>query len=263
MSPWTDAERNAVFQPLRHPEGDWQPTVIRPENCLFFAADGTRLHGWYVPHPRPRATVLFCHGNAGNITLLAEWLAVLNRRHGLSVMAFDYRGYGCSEGEPSEEGILQDARAARDWLAQREHIPATAIVLMGQSLGGAVAVDLATKDGARGLVVMSSFTSLPDVATDHMPWLPARLVMDMRLESVEKLKSYSGGPLLVSHGDADEVIPVEHGERLFAAAKCQKWLVTTPGGRHNDPPSEEFHATLDQFLYSLPPIAAVWQPGQR
>jgi fermentation-respiration switch protein FrsA (DUF1100 family) len=208
-----------------------------------------------VAHPQPRATLLFCHGNAGNITLLAQWLADLNRFQGVSVMTFDYRGYGRSGGEPTEEGILADARAARSWLARREGIEERDIVLMGQSLGGAVAIDLASKDGARGLAVLSSFTSLPDAALDHMPWLPAWWAMTMRLHSLEKIKEYHGA-VLISHGDADEVIPYPHGLALYDAAAGPKRLVRVPGGRHNDPQHAEYHQALDEFLRSLPPCGA-------
>jgi fermentation-respiration switch protein FrsA (DUF1100 family) len=178
-------------------------------------------------------------------------LAALNRLHGVSVMTFDYRGYGRSEGTPSEEGILADARAARDWLARREGIDPRDIVLMGQSLGGAVAIDLAAKDGARGLAVLSSFTSLPDVALDHMPWLPAWWVLTMRLNSLEKIKDYPG-PVLISHGDADEVIPYEHGVALHDAVAGPKQFVTVPAGRHNDPQPAAYHEALNQFLIHLP-----------
>jgi hypothetical protein len=251
LSPLASSERQAVFQPAPYPLGNWQPAAIRPEECWFAAGDGTRLHGWYLPHPQPRATLLFCHGNAGNITLLADWLAVLNRQHGLSVMTLDYRGYGRSEGEPSEDGILQDARAARDWLARRQAIDPRDIVLMGQSLGGAVAIDLAAKDGARGLVVLSTFTALPDVALDHMPWLPAWWVMTMRLNSLEKIGDYSG-PVLVSHGDADEVIPYDHGVALYQACPGPKRFVTLSGGRNNDPQPVAYHQALAEFLAGLP-----------
>ena len=126
---------------------------------------------------------------------------------------------------------------------------------MGQSLGGAVAIDLAAKDGARGLAVLSSFTSLPDVALDHMPWLPARWVMTMRLNSLEKLSSYPG-PVQISHGDADEVVPYDHGVALYQAARGPKRFVTIPGGRHNDPQPAEYHRALEELLSNLPPLSA-------
>lgn len=200
----------------------------------------------------PAAVVLFMHGNAGNIASRADTLAILNQRHRLSVLAFDYRGYGRSEGKPSERGILQDARAARAWLARRTGVAEQDIVLMGRSLGGGVAVDLAANDGARGLVLASTFTSLPDVGAHHFRWLPTNMLMSLRLDSLSKIKQYRG-PLLQSHGDADRVIPYELGVRLFEAAPGPKRFVTIPNGDHNDPQTEEYRVALDEFLATLPP----------
>ena len=243
-------EGRIVFQPAAYPAGDWLPNTIEPEDVKFESADGTKLHGWHVPHSAPRAVVLFCHGNAGNVSMWAETLRALNEGQRVSVFSFDYRGYGKSAGKPTEEGILQDARAARTWLARREGIDERDIVLMGQSLGGAVAVDLAANDGARGLVLLSTFTALPDVAKAHMRWFPAWSMMTMRLHSLEKIKNYHG-ELLICHGDEDEVVPYQQGQRLFAAASEPKQFVTIPGGKHNDPQPELVHVALDRFLNRL------------
>lgn len=254
-SPTAGMERRGIFQPAKYPAGEWNPTAVLVQDANFTAEDGTRLHGWYVRHPQPRGQVLLLHGNAGNITLLADTLRVLNRRHNLAVLALDYRGYGRSEGTPSEQGIYQDARAARRWLAQTEKIAESDVILMGFSLGGAVAIDLAASDGARGLVVSNSFTSLPDVAQDHWPWLPMGLVLTTRMDSLEKIKQYHG-PLLLSHGDADEVVPHKHGAALYAAATGPKRFITVAGGKHNDPQPEEYRVALDQFLSELPPLGS-------
>jgi hypothetical protein len=221
------------------------------EDARFTAEDGTRLHGWFVPHSHPRAVVLFAHGNAGNISHRAETLRILNQRHGLAVMAFDYRGYGRSEGDPNEQGLLQDARAARQWLAERTGVSEREIVLMGRSLGGGVMVDLAAEDGARGLVLASTFTSLPDVACHHVKWIPARALMKNRFDSLSKLSRYRG-PLLQSHGDADEIIPYELGRTLFDSAVGRKRFLTIPGGTHNSPLSEEYRRAFDEFIGGLP-----------
>ena len=252
-SPLAPLERRMFFFPAKYPAGDWQPTTVLYEDANFQAADGTQLHGWYVPHQNPRAHALLLHGNGGNITPLADTMRILNRRHGLALLVFDYRGYGKSEGKPTEKGILLDARAARDWLAAKEGIQQSDVVLLGQSLGGAVAVDLASTDGARGLVLASTFTSLPDAARWHMPWLPAKLLMTIRLNSLEKIGEYHG-PLLLSHGDADEMVPYEHGLELFSAAPGPKRMITVPGGKHNDPQPEEYRAAFDEFIGSLPPL---------
>jgi fermentation-respiration switch protein FrsA (DUF1100 family) len=249
ISPLAALEHRLAFVPIRYPLGDWEPEEIQPEDAWFSADDGTKLHGWYVEHPRPRAVILFCHGNAGNITYLASMLNGLQRGHGVSVLAFDYRGYGRSAGRPSERGILEDARAARRWLARRARVAEEDIVLMGQSLGGAVAIDLAA-DGARGLVVASTFSSFPDVAQSHVS-LPVKALTTIDLNSLEKIRQYPG-PVLISHGDADEIVPYDQGRALYEAAPGPKTFIRIPGARHNDLFPPEYWETLDQFLGQLP-----------
>jgi uncharacterized protein len=254
-SPTARFERQGIFQPAKYPSGDWGQTSVLVQDAQFTAEDGTRLHGWYVRHPQPKGHALLLHGNAGNVTLLADTLRVLNQRHKLAVLALDYRGYGKSEGTPNEQGLYQDARAARKWLAEKESIGEGDIVLMGVSLGGAVAVDLAARDGARGLVLANTFTSLPEAAQRHWPFVPMSLVLSTRMNSLAKIKDYHG-PLLMSHGDADEVVPYKQGQALYEAAPGPKRLVTVSGGKHNSPQPEEYRVALDQFLNQLPPIGA-------
>jgi fermentation-respiration switch protein FrsA (DUF1100 family) len=242
-------ERSLVFVPTRYPGGEWKPVDLVFEDAEFTAADGTRLHGWFVPHEQPRAVLLLAHGNAGNLTHRTDMLREFHRL-GAAVMIFDYRGYGRSEGSPSETGILSDARAARAWLAKRAAIDERQIVLVGESLGSGVAVDLAAADGARGLVLLSAFTTLPDAAASHYPWLPVRLLMRTRLNSLSKIANYRG-PLLAVHGDADSIVPYALGRRLFEAANEPKRFVTIRHGDHNDPPSAEFYQAVDQFLDKL------------
>jgi hypothetical protein len=243
-------ERSLIFIPSRYPAGNWQPPGLKFEDAWFNAADGARLHGWYVPHEQPRAVILFCHGNAGNVALWADVPRLLHDRLGASVLLFDYRGFGRSEGKPSEAGVLADARAARHWLAGRAGIAENQIVLMGRSLGGAVAVDLAAADGARGLVLESTFTSLPDVAKTMYPLLPVRALMQTQLNSAAKIAAYHG-PLLQSHGTADRLIPYPIGCRLFDAANQPKRFIPIPGGDHNDPQTGEYYEALASFLDGL------------
>lgn len=246
-------ENNLIFVPLKYPQGNWQPTGVEFEDAWFRAADDVQLHGWYVPHEDPLAVVLFCHGNAGNVTHREDVLRALYEICGVSVLVFDYRGYGRSQGSPDEEGVLADARAARTWLAEREGIPEERIVLMGESLGGAVAVHLAAESGAAGVVLENSFSSLPDVAAYHFPWLPVRLLMQTRLDATEKIASYTG-PLFQSHGDCDTIVPYEYGRRLFDAAKLAqpKEFLTIPGCNHNDLHSRAYYLTLRDFLAKIP-----------
>lgn len=260
-SPTAGLERHGIYQPAKYPRGDWQPTAVLVQDANFTAADGTKLHGWYVRHPQPAGHALLLHGNAGNVTLLADTLRTLNRRHNLAVLALDYRGFGKSEGTPSEQGLYQDARAARRWLADTCGIAESDVVLMGVSLGGAVAVELASTDGCRGLVLANAFTSLPAVAQHHQPWLPMSLALTTRYNSLAKIKEYRG-PLLLTHGEADEVVPYEHGQALYDAASGPKKLVTVKGGGHNDPQPEEYRVALDQFLAELPPVGQAALPVQ-
>ncbi|MDZ7615967.1 MAG: alpha/beta hydrolase [Patescibacteria group bacterium] len=175
---------------------------------------------------------------------------ILHQRVGVSVLGFDYRGYGRSEGSPSEDGILADARAARRWLGHRANVPEDRIVLMGRSLGGAVAIDLAAADGARGLVVESTFTSLPEAAQAVLPGTPVRALMRTRLDSRAKIGDYHG-PLLHSHGTADRLIPFTMGRRLFESANEPKQFLPLPDLDHNDPQPDSYYVTLSQFLSHL------------
>ena len=226
-------ENRLIFFPSRYPEGEWQPPGLPIEDAWFDASDGVRLHGWYVARSQPLAYVLFCHGNGGNITHRIDVLRAMYDRVGASVLIFDYRGYGRSAGSPSEAGVLADARAARDWLARRAKIDPREVVLMGESLGGAVAVDLAAADGARALILENSFNNLPDVAAYHFPWLPVRWFMRSRFDSASKIGRYHG-PLLQSHGDPDHIVPHRFGVRLFEAANEPKRFIRLPGFDHND-----------------------------
>lgn len=242
-------EERLIFFPQAD-SGTPPPPAIAAEDAWFAAADGTQLHGWFAEHPQPRAVVLFAHGNAGNVASRADRLAWLYA-HGVSALLFDYRGYGRSAGTPTEAGVLLDARAAQAWLAQRTGVGRERLVLMGESLGGAVVVDLAAETGARALVLENTFTNLPDVAARHFPWLPVRWTMRTRLDSLSKIARYQG-PLLQVHGDADEIVPYELGQALFAAARAPKTWVCVAGGHHNDPPAPEYEAALEQFLRDLP-----------
>lgn len=242
-------ENKLVFFPSKHPEGDWSPPGLTFEDAWFTADDGTKLHGWYVPNAKPTAHILFCHGNAGNITHRADLLRKLNGRCGAAVLLFDYRGYGRSEGTPSETGVLADARAARAWLAAKAGISESEVVLMGESLGGAVAVDLAT-DGARGLILENTFTSVPDVAAHHYPWVPIRLLMRTQLNAREKIGQYHG-PLLQTHGEADTIVPYALGRALFDAANGPKRFYPVPGGDHNDLRTPGWYAEIRKFLAEL------------
>ncbi len=232
-------------------DGDWNAATYQAEEANFSSPDGTKLHGWYWDHPQPRAHLLYCHGNGDCVGYLGGYLARLSKEHEISILVFDYRGYGRSEGSPGEQGILEDAAAAREWLATRAKLQPAEVVLMGRSLGGGVAVDLAANGGARGLILQNTFTSLPDVAAEMYWFLPVRWLMRNQYRSIDKIGKYHG-PLLQSHGTGDRLIPYKIAERLFAAANGEKEFFEIPDGDHNDGESEKYTQRFDAFIRSLP-----------
>lgn len=243
-------EESLIFFPMRYPEGDWNPAGLEFEDAWFDAPDGTRLHGWYLPHASPRGVMLIAHGNAGNVTHRADQLRYLHYQLNLSVLVFDYRGYGRSEGRPDGPGVLADARAARRWLAGRTGLSPREIILYGESLGSAVMVDLASDGGARALILTNAFSSLADVAAHHYPLLPVRLLMRTRLDAAAKIPEYHG-PLLMCHGNADTIIPYPLGRQLFDAANQPKQWITLPRHDHNDPLPPLWWDAMDRFLQQL------------
>jgi uncharacterized protein len=244
FSPFYSLERQLIYPA--------QPATVSPQpnDVHFTAVDGTRLHGRYFAVEHAKAVILFCHGNAGDVESWSPTAAELSQQQQCNVFLFDYRGYGQSRGSPTEAGILADARAARHWLAQQAGVPETDIVLYGRSLGGGVAVDLASKEGARGLILHSTFTSLPDVAATFLPWLLPHWNMTQRFDSLSKIANYHG-PLLQGHGDQDRLIPLAMGQRLHAAAPGRKRFVTVRGAGHNDHAGAEWEQAVQQFLDEL------------
>ena len=238
-----------LFQPARFPKGDWQPKDLNFQDVDFESSDGTKLHGWYCPADEPVATVLYLHGNALNLSHRASLLKELQENHRLSMFILDYRGYGKSEGRPTVQGAIADCEAARTKLAKIAGIEESEIVLMGRSLGGALAIQLAARNPPRALIVESSFASLKGIAQLHFPKL-AWLVPEDKLDSVTALKECTS-PTLISHGDADTLIPYQAGQRLYDAAPKRKRFVRIRNANHNDPQSANYYRVLDEFIRSL------------
>lgn len=243
-----------LFFPAKYPAGDWSPQNLQFQDIDFTSADQTKLHGWYCPCENPRAVILMTHGNGGNITSRASWVQYLQKHAKVSVFIFDYRGFGRSTGKPTVEGVLQDSMAARAKLCELASVKDSEMLLMGESLGGAIAVQLAAKSAPRGLILQSTFSSLKDVAKVHYPSL-AWLVPADRLDSASAIKRYQG-PLLQSHGDEDPIVPFASGEKLFDAANEPKSLLTISKAGHNNWLTEEYLIRLDQFLKGLEKPAA-------
>jgi fermentation-respiration switch protein FrsA (DUF1100 family) len=234
-------ERSLIFFPTSYPDGQWEVgEVVRGsrctiEDCFYAAEDGTRLHSWWCRPPEPEAAgpvFLFFHGNAGNLSHRADFVLELAARIGAEVVVAGYRGYGRSEGKPSEEGLYADARAAWGLITAERGIDPRRVVIFGRSLGGAVAVNLATETPPAGLIVESTFTSIPDIAARHYPFVP-RFLIRTRMESLAKIGQI-GCPLLVVHSKADRVVPFDLGRRLFEAAPQPKAFYEVVGAGHNE-----------------------------
>ena len=193
--------------------------------------DGETLHGWWIPAEPERAVLLFCHGNAGNISHRLESAEIFNRL-GLSVLLFDYRGYGQSTGTPSETGLYRDGEAAWRYLTQTRRVDPRRIVVFGRSLGAAVAVDVAARHTPGALIAESAFTSAPDVGARHYPILPVRLLARNHFDNLGRIAGVQA-PVLIIHSRTDEIVPFEHGKRLFGAAPPDKTFLEIEGG-HND-----------------------------
>ena len=201
------------------------------EDVTLTTEDKVSLHGWYLPHPNATKTLLFLHGNGGNISHRGESLAIFHRL-GLNILIIDYRGYGRSEGEPSEQGLYRDARAAWHYLVGQRGVKPEQIILFGRSLGGAVATDLASQVRPAALILESTFSSAREVATHLFPLLSRVVVLRYRFASNEKIAQVTS-PILMLHSPQDEVIPYPLGRALYAVAPPPKQFVEMHGG-HND-----------------------------
>ena len=243
-----------VFQPhlLYFPEKRQEATPeqigLPFESVTFKAADGVSLHGWFVPAEAPRGTVLFFHGNAGNISHRLFFIELLNRI-GMNTFIFDYRGYGLSEGKPTEAGTYLDGQAAWAYLVSDRKIPAGEIVIQGRSIGGAIAARTARDVKPAALIVESSFTSVPDIGAEVYPYLPVRWLSRFDYSTLDYLRGMSC-PVLIVHSPGDEIIPIGHGRRLYEAAPSPKSFLELRGG-HNDGPvvsGSLYSAGLEAFI---------------
>ena len=226
-------DRFFVYHPDPWKDQDWKARSGLPlEDIWFQSGDGTKLFGWYVESDPTSVVMLWCHGNAGNIINRLENMRELHRI-GLSVFIFDYRGYGRSQGSPSEEGLYHDALGAHDYLTRNRMIPPERIVLFGRSLGAAVAGELAVQKPAAGLILESSFPSIGAVAKFHYGGLPLHWLLGAEFSLIDRLPQLSL-PKLIIHGDQDDIIPLELGRQVFEAAKPPKFFYAIPGADHNN-----------------------------
>jgi fermentation-respiration switch protein FrsA (DUF1100 family) len=228
-------ENRLIFYPPRYPEGFASPQAygLQVEEVWLTASDGIRLNAYFLPAAGSSKALLWFHGNAENIGMGLDHLKALARL-GVNVLSVDYRGYGKSEGSPDEAGVYRDADAAYLYLLNSRRFSAENIFVYGHSLGGAVAVDLASRHPCGGLIVESSFTSVPEMARHiyHLPF--AQYFPHSRFDSLAKIARVRA-PVMIIHGIRDAVVPFEMGEKLFEAAGEPKTFLRIQEAGHDDP----------------------------
>jgi fermentation-respiration switch protein FrsA (DUF1100 family) len=230
----------------------WQepPPALHVEDVELTTHDGVRIHAWWTAPAGwapSRGAMLYCHGNAGNVSARGEHLAAWQEWMDTAVLIFDYPGYGRSGGRPSEAGCYAAADAAYDWLTASGRVAASRLIVLGRSLGAGVAVDLAHRRPVRALVLYSPFTSFPDLAQEKCRWLPTRRLVRNRFDNLGKIAAVRA-PIFIAHGTADTLVPVRHGERLHAAAPEPKRFLPLAGLGHNGGFCEDFYLSLRAFL---------------
>ncbi len=228
--PWI--ENFFVFFPQTSLDSKPENWDLNYKDVYFSAEDGIKLHGWFFPLQHDGPVILFCHGNAGNISHRLDNVARLVEED-IQVFIFDYRGYGRSEGRPSEKGIYLDGLAAYDYLVRGEQISPSNIVVFGRSLGAAVAVEIALQKEIRSIILESAFTSTKDMAKAMLLFKPLSPFMPANYDNLTRVSRLQT-PKLIIHGDQDQIVPFAMGQRLFDAAKGPKNFYRIRGAGHND-----------------------------
>ena len=231
---------------------------IEYDDVTFRTEDGLNLHGWFVPGKKSSPdedlhTLLWFHGNAGNINHRLENIKMLHERVQVNVFIIDYRQYGRSEGKISEKGTYIDAGAALAHLHSRKEINQEKIIFFGRSLGSAVAVELALKEKCRALILETPFTSILEMGKKLYPFLPVSLLLKTKYDSLSKIRNIKV-PILIMHGDKDDLVPFEHGKRLYDMANEPKEFYTIPGAGHNDTHivgGDEYFDVIRNFVKKL------------
>ncbi len=236
--------------------GDWG---LEYDDVTFRTEDGLKLNGWFIPGKKKSMTsdnlftLLWFHGNAGNIIHRLENIKMLYDKVPVNIFIFDYRQYGKSEGKVSEQGTYIDAGAALAYLQSRKDINHERIIIFGRSIGSGVAVDLAVKGKCCALILETPFTSIKDLAKSLYPFLPVGYILQTKYDSITKIKDVKV-PVLILHGDKDELIPIEQGRKLYESANEPKEFYTIPGATHNDTyivGGEEYFDVIRNFVNKL------------
>ena len=237
-------QSSLIYFPARDLDGTPADVGLEYESVFFEVSDGIKLHGWFVRAADERGVALLCHGNGGNISHRLDLIALLGKV-GLSVFAFDYRGYGNSEGSPDEEGTYLDVTAAWDQLVGARNTSPDEIVVYGRSLGGAICSHVAANNKPGGMILDSTFTSIREAGQEIYPFLPVKLLSRYDYPTIDHVKR-ADCPLLVIHSKDDELIPFHHGQELFDAAAEPKRFVEVRGG-HN----ENFAVSYESYRGAL------------
>lgn len=237
-------EQKSLYYPEKKITENPTNVGILFEEVNFKTADNEILHGWYVPAKEAKITILFCHGNAGNISNRLHKVKFFNES-GVNFFIFDYRGYGKSSGKPSEKGLYKDAVAAYDYLVSRNDVSNDKIVVYGESLGGAVAAELCLRRKTRALILQSCFSSVAKIAREIYPFLPVKILVAQKYDTLSKIKNIHI-PKLILHGQQDEIINFQHAEMIFQSAANPKQFLPFNGG-HND----DFYVTSEAFKNEL------------
>jgi fermentation-respiration switch protein FrsA (DUF1100 family) len=240
-------ENMMVYQPASASR-DWEaPPSPDIEEVTLVSADGTNIHAWWLPCPEAKSALLYLHGNAGNLSWRGRSILKVREHLGVSVLIIDYPGYGKSEGRPSEQGCYQAADAAYDWLTAAQNIPGERILVWGVSLGGGVAVDLGSRRPCQALILLKTFTTLPDVAGTIYPWVPTRWLMRNSFDNLDKIAKCRC-PVFITHGTTDDLIPDALGRKLYDAAHQPKEFFSMAGLGHNDSLTPAMFEALKTFL---------------
>lgn len=230
INPIDKLARKIIFYPDKNVLRSPQSIGLAFEDIYFTTQDKIKLNGWLIKSGENKGTLLFFHGNAGNISHRLDKMMAFHQL-GLNVFIIDYRGYGKSEGTPTEQGVYQDAESAYEYLISREDLDSKKIIVYGESLGGAVAIDLATKRSIAGLIADSTFTSVPAMASESTSLVPGFLI-NTKMDSIAKVKNIFV-PKLFIHSIDDDIIPFSMGKKLFEEAPAPKGFLKIRGG-HND-----------------------------
>jgi fermentation-respiration switch protein FrsA (DUF1100 family) len=240
-----------VFRPVKASEG-WNPPPKRLTRLrdVELDCDAGKVHAWWSPPEKwdpSQGAVLYCHGNAGNLSLWGPALEAWSKHRPEAVLIFDYPGYGKSEGKPSEAGCHAAARAAYDWVCRNQKVAGQQVILVGQSLGSAVATNLATECDYRALVLISPPSSMPDMATERFPMFPLRWFIHNRFDNLQWI-GQCHRPVFLAHGTADQMVAFRNAERVFAVANEPKKLYRLEGVGHDVVLDAAFFRSLREFL---------------